>query len=391
MGLLSEYINKNWGANELQTELLRLIGEYNKLRKTDLLVYAAAMNKQVPDVSLSMDDYYVIFDLLRTNSSKKLDCYIQTPGGSGEAAEEVVRFTRSKFEDVSFVVSGEAKSAGTIIVLSGDEILMTHSGSLGPIDAQVKIGRMVVSAHDYLEWIREKRAEAEEKSKLNPFDATVVAQISPGELNGVLHALEFAKDLVVDWLPKYKFKNWVITETKKEKVTEVMKKTRAEYIAKKLSDHSKWRSHGRSIKIDDLEGIGLRITNVDKDAALSDIVYRIQTVIKLLFESTFIYKIFATANEKVFRIAAPSGVARSVPINQIQKPDVVQIEAKCTKCNTHYNLYAKLVSNPKIDEEFKKKGSLPFPNNNKLTCSCGFEIDLSGIRNNIETQVGKIV
>ena len=96
----------------------------------------------------------------------------------------------------------------------------------------------------------------------------------------------------MDWLPNYKFKNWTVTETKKEKVTEVMKKTRAEYIAKKLSDHSKWRSHGRSIKIDDLEGIGLKIKNVDKDVALSDIVYRIQTVIKLLFESTFIYKIF---------------------------------------------------------------------------------------------------
>ena len=63
--------------------------------------------------------------------------YIETPGGSGETAEEVVKFLRNNFDTVSFVVSGEAKSAGTIIVLSGDEILMTETGSLGPIDAQM--------------------------------------------------------------------------------------------------------------------------------------------------------------------------------------------------------------------------------------------------------------
>lgn len=40
--------------------------------------------------------------------------YIETPGGSGETAEEVVKFLRNNFDTVSFVVSGEAKSAGTI-------------------------------------------------------------------------------------------------------------------------------------------------------------------------------------------------------------------------------------------------------------------------------------
>ena len=34
---------------------------------------------------------------------------------------------------------------------------MTETGSLGPIDAQVKIGRSIVSAHDYKAWIDEKR------------------------------------------------------------------------------------------------------------------------------------------------------------------------------------------------------------------------------------------
>ncbi len=64
---------------------------------------------------------------------------LETSGGSGEAAEEIVRFIHSKFDSISFVIAGQAKSAGTIMALSGHEIFMTDSGSLGPIDAQIRM------------------------------------------------------------------------------------------------------------------------------------------------------------------------------------------------------------------------------------------------------------
>jgi len=195
MSLMNEYINKRLGAPELESELMKLISEYNKNRDTFLFVYAVAIGKQIPSIPLEQADFYIIRDLLADRKSlKKVDIYIETPGGSGETAEEIVRFLRNNFETVSFVVSGEAKSAGTIIVLSGDEILMTETGSLGPIDAQIRIGRSIVSAYDYIEWVEDKRKEAETQGALNPFDATMVAQITPGELGSVFHALKFAED-----------------------------------------------------------------------------------------------------------------------------------------------------------------------------------------------------
>ena len=209
MSFINEYINRRLSGPELESELLKLISEYNKLRDTYLFVYAAAIGKPIPAVPLEQADFYVIRDLLASKKDlQKVDMYIETPGGSGETAEEIVKFLRNNFDAVSFVVSGEAKSAGTIIVLSGDEILMTETGSLGPIDAQMKIGRSVISAYDYIEWVEEKRKEAEEQGRLNPFDATMVAQITPGELGSVFHALKFAEDLVVEWLINYKFKKW---------------------------------------------------------------------------------------------------------------------------------------------------------------------------------------
>lgn len=389
MGLMSEYINQRLSAADLQSKLLELISEYNKLRQTFTIVYVAAIGKQIPDTSLLQADYYMIHDLIRDVDSTKVDIYIETPGGSAEAAEEIVRCLRNRFDQVSFVVSGEAKSAGTIMVLSADEILMTETGSLGPIDAQVKIGRSTISASDYIEWTDAKQTEAKKIGKLNPFDATMIAQISPGELSGVLHALKYAEDLVVDWLVNYKFKKWEFTETQKTPVTEKMKKERAEEIAKELCNHAKWRSHGRSIKAKDLEEIGLRINRIESDDKLSDIVYRIQTVCRLLFGSTNIYKIFATEKEKVFRTEVPASAIPKIPVLGGGKAEVFQVETKCTKCGKVHKMYGKFIDNPKIDEDFQKKGSIAFPIDNKLTCDCGFEIDLSGIRNEIEINSGK--
>jgi len=387
MGLMNEYITRGMTANDLEQELLRLIGFYNIQRKTFLVVYAAAIAKSIPSVSLNMDDYYIIHDLLKGAKSKNLDFYIETPGGSGETAEEIVDFIRNKFETVAFVISGEAKSAGTIMTLSADEIWMTESGSLGPIDAQVRIGRSTISGYDYMDWVKARRKDAQKKGRLNPFDATMIAQISPGELKGVDNALNFASDLVVEWLPKYKFKNWAKTQTRGVAVTDAMKKKRAKEIVKALIDHSKWRSHGRSLKIDDLETIGLQINKIDSDPKLADTVYRIQAVVKLLFSTTNFYKVYATESDKIFASAAQAGIPS--PMISPQQVEVVQLEIKCQQCGKPHKLYAKLVSNPKIDEDFKNKGFEKFPENNKLICECKYEIDLTGVRNDIEAQTGK--
>lgn len=52
-------------------------------------------------------------------------------------------------------------------------------------------------------------------------------------------------------------------------------------------------------------------------------------------------------------------------------------------------MYVKFKDDPKIDDDFQKKGDIPYPKDNKLKCECGFEIDLGGIRNDIETKIGK--
>ncbi len=61
-------------------------------------------------LSLIMGDYHILHEMLRNVDGEKLDFYIETPGGSGEAAEEIVEFLHSKFETIDFVIAGEART-----------------------------------------------------------------------------------------------------------------------------------------------------------------------------------------------------------------------------------------------------------------------------------------
>jgi len=221
------------------------------------------------------------------------------------------------------------------------------------------------------------------------FDATVIAQISPGELNGVIQAQTFAEDLVKQWLPKYKFKNWTETETRKATVDDEYRQKTAEEVTAKLVDHSRWHSHGRSLKIADLNDIvGLKIIRVDDDPVLADIVYRIQTILRLLFSTTTTYKIFATEHEKIFKNATPGPIGLP-PVIPAKQSDVISFDVKCGKCGDVHRIYAKFTPNPTIDKDFKARGFEPFPKGNKLICKCGFEMDLTPQRNEIETNIGK--
>lgn len=387
---------------DLETELQKLIKEYNRYTNRYLFVYSSDINKgrtRGIDVSLVQDDFYNIQDILRESDKGEIDFYIETPGGSGEAAEEIAKFLRKKFKEVNFIIAGEAKSAGTILALSGDNIYMTDTGSLGPIDAQIRLGRSTISAHDYKEWVDLKRNEAEKNGKLNPFDAVMVAQISPGELYGVINSLEFAKDLVKSWLEEYKFKNWTKTRDNGNVVTAKMRKERASEVAEKLCDHTTWRTHGRSLKIEDLQN-ELIIERVDDDSKLSDIVYRIKTIVRLIFDSSSVYKLFYTDDlklSKTFTINSSSNNPIPSPFKGLKptnnkKIEKVDLNVECPKCKKKHIVPGYLGIGGNLIKSHKLPINKNVRDNDVLVCdNCNFALDLKPIKNEVEAQIKKKV
>ena len=76
MGYLSEYLQKinthQWGIIQLKEELKKLVKEYNKVKETQLLVYTAAIGKNIPGVAIEQNDFYFINDILKDYRGNKL-------------------------------------------------------------------------------------------------------------------------------------------------------------------------------------------------------------------------------------------------------------------------------------------------------------------------------
>lgn len=178
----------------------------------------------------------------------KLAVVLQTGGGSIEVTERMVNVCRHHYADVTFIVPDVALSAGTVLAMSGDAIYMDYFSCLGPIDPQVERDGKLVPALSYLEQFDRLAEKSRTPEGLSTADVALLNKLDLAELHSFEQAKKLSEDLLVDWLAKYKFKNWAVTETRKLPVTQAMKEQRAREIAEALNNHQRWRSHGRGIR-----------------------------------------------------------------------------------------------------------------------------------------------
>lgn len=383
MGIYSEYLGKGMSPADLERERKLQLQRISVLRGgRDVLVCAANMQRQILlPIQINQADLLPINDQLANLKGTALDLILETPGGSGEAAEDLVKLIRSRYSQLGVIVPGVAKSAGTIIAMAADEILMEPASSLGPIDAQIIWQGKIFSAAALLDQMEKIKAEVEATGRLNLAYVPILQGISPGELQHAENALDFARDLVSDWLARYKFANWNARETSGEAVTPEFRRQRAKEIAVQLADHSRWKTHGRSIKIDDLLAMKLRITDYSGNADLRDAVTRYYTRLQLTFESN-VYKLYETPSSQILKIERKeAGLSPVAPLSpkQVQRADIAVM---CKKCGTQMILHAPFIKGVKVPD-----GQTPFPADNKITCpTCGSQHDLTAARKQIEQQ-----
>ena len=75
--------------------------------------------------------------LFDADPSQDLHLLLETPGGDGETAIRLVRQAQSRCRELTVIVPNQAKSAGTLLALGADRILMGPTSDLGPIDPQL--------------------------------------------------------------------------------------------------------------------------------------------------------------------------------------------------------------------------------------------------------------
>lgn len=103
-----------------------------------LLCYVAGLKAPV-----DRSDTLGFVDMLHNvKPGEPIDLLLHTPGGDVDAAEKLITLLRSTVgEDgqLRVIVPDFAKSAGTLMVLGANKIVMSDSSELGPIDPQVSL------------------------------------------------------------------------------------------------------------------------------------------------------------------------------------------------------------------------------------------------------------
>ena len=385
MGIYAEYLDKKMNFQALATERKSQLKRISELRgNRDVLVFASDLKNGRQPIGINYSDLLPLNDQLANLSGTAIDVVLETPGGSGETVEDMVKLLRGKYQNVGVIVPGAAKSAGTIFAMAADEILMESASALGPIDAQITWQGKTFSAHALLEGMNKIKEEVVSSGSLNRAYIPILQNISPGELQHAQNAYDFARDLVADWLVKYKFKDWTVHQSTGTGVTPEQRIERAKEIAEELRNHGKWKTHGRSIKIEDLRAMRLRITDYSEQKELCEAIRRYYTLLQMTFD-TNVFKIFETPTSQIMRLEAIKNVGMPFGGAPGQQLEAVEIGVDCGKCKTQMKVHAPFRPGVAVPV-----GTIPFPADNKLKCpSCGTEHDLADARRQVEAQTGK--
>ncbi|MGQ9845225.1 MAG: SDH family Clp fold serine proteinase [Caldisericia bacterium] len=111
-----------------------LIQEIENLRNSKVLVYFLGLNS-----TIAQDAVEVIYNnLRRIGKVKKIDLFLHTTGGFLEVPLKIVEIIREFTEKFSVLIPYRAHSAGTLLALGADEIVMGKMAELTPVDPQTR-------------------------------------------------------------------------------------------------------------------------------------------------------------------------------------------------------------------------------------------------------------
>jgi hypothetical protein len=372
---------------QLRERRVALMRAIQQRRGRPLVLYGtngAVSERRIP-AFMNREDLIPLSEVLDSVEGKAVDILIETPGGFAEVAVEIVNLLRPRFDHVGFIVPHMAMSAGTILVMSGDEILMDNRSSLGPIDPQfVDSDRRPQPAQAILSGIESIKKEIDANNgQLHPVYIPILRNIDPGRLQSARNASELSRVLVTDWLARYKFRDWKVRGSNGERVTDELRKERAGKIASDLCDHQRWLSHGRPLKISDLEEMRVRITDYGKETDLQKLIWELWVNLSHVFAGTNVYKVYESESVDLAKIALvqPSGPGAPAQAGK------VLVDVKCQKCGT----LRKIQANFGVEQPLEP-GAEKFPANCVITCKgCGSVIDLTGLKLQLEAQVKKPV
>ena len=219
-----------------------LINEIRDHTRRSLICYVSGILCAIDE-----DDTMPFVDLLhKVPPNRDIDLLLHTTGGSIDAAEKLMGMVRSHVGEarLRIIVPDFAKSAGTVMVLGADSVVMSDTSELGPIDPQARLFDRWQSVQNYLD-AYEAHAGKLVVDRDNIAAKIMLGKIDPATLKLCETAVNRARQAAENLLRRGMFRNggnWSQT------VSEML-------------DTRRWLSHGQMISWEDARDplIGLAV------------------------------------------------------------------------------------------------------------------------------------
>jgi hypothetical protein len=226
-------------------------------------------------ISITDEDIQGLMEVLYELKAKTLDLVLHSPGGSPEAAEGIVTYLRSKFEDIRVIVPQAAMSAATMIACAANRIVMGKHSFLGPIDPQfilqTPLGVQAVPAHAILDQFTRAQEECKNPQLMASW-LPILSQYGPGLLVQCKNAIDLGEQLVGSWLNAFMFNGKTPNPSA--------------VIAKKLSSHNEFKSHARHIAIQQARELGLVVDALEDNHTFQEAVLSVYHATMHTFAAT---------------------------------------------------------------------------------------------------------
>jgi len=289
----------------------KYIADLSNYTLRDTIVYASAFTLKAPAVppialSLTLDDLQGFMASLHGLKGDTLDLILHSPGGSMEAADQLVQYLRAKYKHIRAIVPQNAMSASTMIACACDSIVMGKHSAIGPIDPQVTFptasGAFTAPAQAILDEFEQAKKEIAANPAAIPLWATKVQAYPHGLLTMCDTTLTLARQKVGEWLSTYMFKEDPAREQKSAS------------IAEWLGNAKEHKTHGRPISIAQARGRGLVVESLEDDQELQERVLSVFHAIMVTFQVTGCVKMVENQNGKgvyttmqIAAVAVPAG------------------------------------------------------------------------------------
>lgn len=306
------------------TKIAEWLKRVSKLRSNRNVIFYASAFLQKPQLgsahtSLFPDEINGYMAVMHgMDWDRGLTLILHTPGGLPTAAETIVEYLHTKFAEIEAIVPTYAMSAGTMMALGCDKVIMGRQSQLGPIDPQMQVANSrTVSARSVEDQFLEAK-EAIGGTNEQPGDtnlahlyAPILQTMGPGLIQEARNALSYSEGMVRRWLEKRMCSGF---ESPADKAKE---------IAEHFNSAARDKNHGRRIDRDEARSIGVKIESLEDQADLQEAVLTAYHLVTLLFEQTPSTRVLLTdtGNRWMKNFQEKKQIQIPIPIPQPIQPD----------------------------------------------------------------------